>query len=132
MAAHWLTPERRSPRGGADRSAANDKDKEHHVIRVFWTACLLIAVEPLLIGAGVLAKWVIECGGGACVGTVRADSPLGTPRDLLLTAFVAAAPYLLGTAVVAGTWLLTGREARRSVGRPFPAQHPLALPQEVA
>lgn len=100
-------------------------------MRVFLTAFLLIAVEPLLIGAGVLAKWAVECGGGACAGSVYAASPFGTPRDLILTAFVAAAPYLVAVLVAAGAWLLTGRTARRSAVRPFPAQHPWAVSQDV-
>ena len=36
---------------------------------------LLVASQPLLMGVGVLTKWAIECGGGACVGTARAASP---------------------------------------------------------
>ena len=37
---------------------------------------LLVVSQPLLMGVGVLTKWAIECGSGACVGTVRANSPL--------------------------------------------------------
>ena len=90
--------------------------------RAILIVSLLVASQPLLIGAGVLAKWTVECGGGACAGTVHAASPFGTPRDVILTALAAAAPYLLVVLVAAGTWLLAGRGAAQSAGSPFPAR----------
>ena len=82
-------------------------------------AALLITAQPLLLGAAVYAKWVIECGSGACAGTVRANSPFDSPRDLLLTALAVAAPYLLTTLVVAVAWPLIGR-SEHSVVQRFP------------
>ena len=77
--------------------------------RTILIAFLFIASQPLLIGAGVLAKWAIECGGGACAGTVRATSPFSAPRDVLLTGLAVALPYLLVVFVAAVAWLLAGR-----------------------
>jgi hypothetical protein len=85
-------------------------------MRVFLTVCLLVASQPLLIGAGVLTKWAIKCAGEACAGTVRAIAPFGSPRDALLTALAATAPYLLAALVATITWLLARcRTAHRAV-----------------
>jgi hypothetical protein len=70
-------------------------------------AFLLAASQPLLVGGGILTKWTIECAGGACAGTVRASSPFGPPRDMLLTVLAVTAPYLLAVLVTAVMWLLT-------------------------
>jgi hypothetical protein len=70
-------------------------------------AFLLAASQPLLVGGGILTKWTIECAGGACAGTVRASSPFGPPRDMLLTVLAVTAPYLLAVLVAAVMWLLT-------------------------
>ena len=88
--------------------------------RTILIACLLVAAQPLLLGAGVLARWAVDCG-GACAGTVRAISPFGSPRDALLTALAAAAPYLLAVLVAAVTWLLAGRAAAQPAAEPLPA-----------
>jgi hypothetical protein len=82
---------------------------------------LLVVSQPLLIGAGVLARWLIDCGSGACAGTVRAYSPFGSPRDVLLTALAAAAPYLLAVLVAAVTWLLAGRTLSQPAAGPVAA-----------
>jgi hypothetical protein len=95
--------------------------KEHLVKRIILTAFLFIASQPLLIGAGVLAKWAIECGGGACVGTVRATSPFGMPRDVLLTGLAVVMPYLLVVFVAAVAWLLAGRTLTQPAAEPVPA-----------
>jgi hypothetical protein len=90
------------------------------VKRTFLIAALLVASQLLWLGTAVYAKWVVDCGGGACAGTVRANSPFDSPRDLLLTALAVAAPYLLAMVVVAVAWLLIGRAAHPVVPR-FPA-----------
>ena len=79
--------------------------------RAIVIASLLVASQPLLIGVGILTKWVIECGGGACAGTVYAASPFGHPRDALLTALAVAAPNLLAALVAAVMWLLVDHTA---------------------
>ena len=89
--------------------------------RTVLIAALLVASQQLLLGAAVYAKWVIDCGGGACAGTVRADSPFGPSRDALLTALAIAAPYLLIVLVAAMTWLLTSRTASQLAAEPFSA-----------
>jgi hypothetical protein len=81
------------------------------VKRAIVIASLLLASQPLLVGVGVLTKWVVECGGGACAGTVYAASPFGPPRDALLTAVAVAAPYLLAVLVAAVMWLLVDQTA---------------------
>ena len=83
--------------------------KEHPVKRTILIAFLFVVLQPLLTGAGILAKWALECGGGACAGTVRATSPFGAPRDVLLTALAVAMPYLLVVFIAAVAWLLAGR-----------------------
>jgi hypothetical protein len=89
--------------------------------RTVLIAALLVASQQLLLGAAVYAKWVIDCGGGACAGTVRANSPFGPPRDALLTALAIAAPYLLIVLVAAVTWLLTSRTASQPAAESFSA-----------
>ena len=89
--------------------------------RAILITSLLVASQPLLIGAGVLTRWAIECGGDTCAGTVRANSPFGPPRDLLLTALAVSAPFLLAVLVAAVTWLLVGRTAAQPAAEPFPA-----------
>ena len=89
--------------------------------RTILIAFLLVVSQPLLIGVGVLAKWAIECGGGACAGTVRANSPFGAPRDVLLTGLAAALPYLLVVFVAAVAWLLVGRTLTQPAPEPVPA-----------
>jgi hypothetical protein len=89
------------------------------VKRAILIVVLLVASQPLLVGVGVMAKWIIECSGGACAGTVRANAPFDSPRDLLLTALALTAPYLLAM-LFAVAWLLIGRAAHR-VGQRFPA-----------
>jgi hypothetical protein len=74
-------------------------------------ALLALAAEPLLVGGAVLAKHAVDCGGGACAGTSRADSIFGPTPDALLTALVAAAPLLLAVLVATATLLLTARAA---------------------
>ncbi|MGH2615507.1 MAG: hypothetical protein ACRDJC_09735 [Thermomicrobiales bacterium] len=91
-------------------------------MRVFLTVGLLVASHLLLLGALVLGRWVIDCGGGACAGTVRAASPFTPPRDVILTALAIAAPYLLAALVVAVTWFVTGRAAARPAATPVPAR----------
>ena len=87
--------------------------------RTILIAALLVASQLLLLGAAVTAKWVVECRGGACAGSVRANFPFDSPRDLLLTALAVAAPYLLAMLVTVA-WLLIGRAAHPVVQR-FPA-----------
>jgi len=82
---------------------------------------LLVASQPLLVGSGILTKRTIECAGGACAGTVRASSPFGPPRDMLLTVQAVTAHYLLIVLVAAVTWLLTSRTASQSDAEPFSA-----------
>ena len=89
--------------------------------RTVLIAALLVALQQLLLGAAIYAKWVIDCGGGACAGTVRADSPFGPPRDALLTALAIAAPYLLIMLIAAATWLLTSRTASQPAAESFSA-----------
>jgi hypothetical protein len=91
------------------------------VKRTILIAFLFVASQPLLIGVGVLAKWAIECGGGACAGTIRATSPFGSPRDVLLTGLAAALPYLLVVFVAAVAWLLAGRTLTQPAPEPVPA-----------
>jgi hypothetical protein len=93
--------------------------------RTILMAFLLVASQPLLLGAGVLARWGIECGGGACAGTAYATSPFGPPRDVLLTALAVVAPYLLAVLVAGVTWLLTSRTAAQPAAEPFPASSAL-------
>jgi hypothetical protein len=73
----------------------------------------LVVSQLLLIGTGVLARWLIDCGSDACAGTARAYSPFGSPRDVLLTARAAALPYLLAVFAAAVAWLLAGRAVAR-------------------
>ena len=92
--------------------------------RTILIAILLVAVQPLLVGASILTKWAIECAGGACAGTVRASSPFGPPRDMLLTVLAVAAPYLLAVLIAAVMWLLTtltSRAATQPVAELLPA-----------
>ena len=88
-------------------------------MRVFLTICLLVASQPLLIGIGVLTKWAPACGGGACTGTVEATF---SPRDALLTALAAAAPYLLAVLVAAVTMPLTSRGPAHAAAAPEPVR----------
>ena len=81
---------------------------------------LLVALQPLLLGGGVLATWVIECSGGVCAGTVRASSPFGPPRDVLLTGLTAAAPYLLAVLIAAVAWLFATGTAAQPAAEPLP------------
>jgi hypothetical protein len=91
------------------------------VKRTILIAFLFVVSQPLLIGAGVLVRWLIDCGGGACAGTVRAASPFDSPRDVLLTGLAAAAPYLLVVFVAAVAWLLAGRTLAQPAAEPVPA-----------
>jgi hypothetical protein len=93
------------------------------VKRAILIVVLLVASQPLLVGASVVVKWVVECSGGACASTVRANSPFGSPRDMLLTMLAVAVPYLLAELVAAVTWLLTSRTAAQPA-EPFPASSP--------
>ena len=95
--------------------------------RTILIAFLFVVSQPLLIGVAVLAKWAIECGGGACTGTVRATSPFGAPRDVLLTALAVALPYLLVVFVAAVAWLLTGRTLTQPAAEPVPASSAIQL-----
>jgi hypothetical protein len=109
--AGWIVPHQ-------DHSSIS---KELLMKRTIFIAFVLVVSQPLLVGAGVLTKWVIECGDGACAGTLYATSPFGPPRDALLTALTVAAPYLLAVLVAAVTWLLTSRTVAQPVTEPFPA-----------
>jgi hypothetical protein len=91
------------------------------VKRTILIVFLLVVSQPLLIGTGVLARWLIDCGSDACAGTVRATSPFGSPRDALLTALAAALPYLLVVFVAAVAWLLAGRTLTQPADAPVPA-----------
>jgi hypothetical protein len=95
--------------------------KEYLVKRIILTAFLFVASQPLLIGTVVFVRWLIDCGGGACAGTVRTNSPFGSPRDVLLTALAAAVPYLLVVFVAAVAWLLAGRTLTQPAAEPVPA-----------
>jgi len=102
------------------------------VKRAILIVVLFVTSQLLLLGAAVYAKWVVECKGGACAGTVRANSPFGPPGDALLTALAIAAPYLLAVLVAAVTWLLTSRTAAQPT-EPFPASSPgLAVDHSLA
>jgi hypothetical protein len=91
-------------------------------VRVFLTVGLLVTSQLLLLGGIVLARWVVECGGGACAGTVRAASLLSSPRDVILTALVVAAPYLLAALVAAVTWLVTDFRVSQPATAPVPVR----------
>jgi hypothetical protein len=91
------------------------------VKRTILIAFLLVVSQLLLIGTGVLARWLIDCGSDACAGTARAYSPFGSPRDVLLTALAAALPYLLAVFAAAVAWLLAGRAVARPAAEPFAA-----------
>jgi hypothetical protein len=85
--------------------------KEPPVKRTILIAFLLAASHPLLVGAGIQTEWTIECAGGTCAGTDRANPPLGPPRDMSLTALAVTAPFLLAmlVAVVGLTWFAVAR-----------------------
>ena len=120
--AGWIVPHQ-------DHSSIS---KELLMKRTIFIAFVLVVSQPLLVGAGVLVKWVIECGDGACASTVRANSPFGSPQDMLLTMLAVAAPYLLAVLVAAVTWLLTSRTAAQPA-EPFPASSPgLAVDHSLA
>jgi hypothetical protein len=75
-------------------------------MRVFLIACLLVALQPVLFVTGIVAKWLIDCRGGSCAGAGDATSPIGSPRDVMLTALVLAAPHALAVLIAAMAWLL--------------------------
>lgn len=89
--------------------------------RTILITALFVASQPLLVSAGVLVRWVIDCGDGACAGTVRANSPFDSPRDMLLTALAAALPYLLVMFVAVVAWLLAGQMLTQPAAEPVPA-----------
>jgi hypothetical protein len=90
---------RRRARRGALRSAGTPaaascelrRHEEGPEKQPILTCALLIASQRLLIGTGVLAWSVIDCG-GARAGIVRTGFPVGSPQDKFLAA-VAAAPF---------------------------------------
>ncbi len=86
-------------------------------MHVCLAGCVLLASQPLLIVTGLLVKWAMACG-GACAAT-----PFGSPRDIILTALAAAAPYLLALLVAAVTWLLASQRDAQPVVEPSPARH---------
>lgn len=91
--------------------------------RTLLIAFLFVVSQPLLTGVGVLARWVIECGGGDCAGTVRATSPFGAPRDVLLTALAVAMPYLLVVFGATVAWLLAGRTLTQPAVKSVPVSY---------
>jgi hypothetical protein len=75
-------------------------------MRVFLLAFLLVASQPLLLVTGLVAKWLVQCRGGDCAGTMHAASPFGSSRDVFLAALVLTAPHVLAVLIAGLAWLL--------------------------